>query len=392
MLNKKFAFILILLTLLLYARPFWQWFKEEAPVSSFRVVSMLPGEGNDAPFFKEEFIGPAGDMQVHVASMAELGDGTLAVVWYGGEYEGSKDTHIYFSFRPPGEGGQWAEPRGIVGRVSAGEELKRYIKKIGNPLIFADAGDRLWLLYVTVSVGGWSGSSLNVSVSHDRGKSWVPGRRLTLSPFLNVSELVRNNPVPLTGGGFVIPIYHECIGIFSELLWFYPGGDGVGLSYRKSRLTSGKGFLQPALVALSPESAAVFHRSHGNKKNIGISVTRDGGATWTAPGYLELPNPDAGISALLLSGGRVLLAYNHHRETRENLSLAVSDKDFRTWRRVTVLEETPGEAFSYPYLLPTGDGKIHLLYTWRRKRIKHVVFNEAWIRGKEGEERWVKKW
>lgn len=388
MLNKKFIFILILLTVLLYALPFWQWFNKgkDVPAPSFRVVSALPGQGNELPFMREEFIGPPGNMQVHVASMAELGDGTLAVVWYGGEYEGSKDTHIYFTLRPPGEGKRWTSPRGIVGRVSAGKELNRYIKKIGNPLIFADAGDRLWLLYVSVSVGGWSGSSLNVTVSNDRGKTWSPARRLTLSPFLNVSELVRNNPLPLTGGGFVIPIYHECIGIFSELLWFLPEGDGMGLKYRKTRLTRGKEFLQPAVVALSPDSIVAFHRGHGSTKNIGMSYSKDGGETWTVPGYIDLPNPDAGINAILLSDGRVLLAYNHHGETRENLSLAVSDNNLQGWRRVAVLEETPGEAFSYPYILPTRDGKIHLLYTWRRKRIKHVIFNEAWIHKQENEE------
>jgi len=390
--NKKFVFILILLTLLLYARPFWQWFqaKKGAPGPSFHVVSALPGATNERPFMKEEFIGPPGAMQVHAASMAELGDGTLAAVWYGGEYEGSKDTRIYFTTRvprAPGEEGEWSLPRGIVDRVSAGKELKRYIKKTGNPLIFSGPGDRLWLIYVTVSVGGWSGSALNVTVSHDRGRNWAPGRRLTLSPFFNVSELVRNNPLPLTGGGYVIPIYHECIGIFSELLWFFPKSDGKGLNYRKTRLTWGKRFLQPTIVALSPDSAVTFHRGHGVRKNIGMSFGEDGGETWTAPGYIELPNPDAGIAALLLSDGRVLLAYNHHRETRENLSLAVSDRGFRSWRRAAVLEDTPGEEFSYPYLLPTGDGSIHLVYTWKRQRIKHVVFNEAWLHKQVSDER-----
>ena len=343
----------------------------------------------------EEFISPLGDIQVHVASIAELRDGTLAAVWYGGEYEGAAGTLIYFTTRAPGENREWKQPRGIVSRDTASLELNRYIKKIGNPVIFTDARDRLWLLYVTVSIGGWSGSSLNAKISENHGITWSKSKRLTLSPFFNVSELVRNNPQPLTNGGFVVPIYHECIGTFSELLWLRPGTDGKGFKYDKTRLTWGKRFIQPSMVALAPGTAAVFFRSHRSNSRIARSSSNDTGRTWTAPQYSDLPNPGAGINALVLPGNRMLLAYNHHKQTRENLSLAVSKREpteyterhrkknktkkDQAWRRVVVLEDTPGEEFSYPYMLRTRGGKIHLVYTWRRKRVKHVVFNEAWI-------------
>jgi predicted neuraminidase len=403
--SKRLVLILILAVLLLYAWPLWQWIhthtqkqNQKPAVFIFESPSLEIQKDNKKPFMMEEFISPVGDIQVHVASIAEQRDGTLAAVWYGGKYEGAADTLIYFTTRAPGENREWTQPRGIVSRSSASLELNRYIKKIGNPVIFTDAEDRLRLLYVTVSIGGWSDSSLNIKTSKNGGITWSKSQRLTLSPFFNVSELVRNNPQPLTNGGFVVPIYHECIGTFSELLWLWPGVDGTTFKYYKTRLTWGKRFIQPSMVALAPDAAAVFFRSHRSNSNIAWSLSNDTGRTWTAPQYIDLPNPGAGINALLLSGNRVLLVYNDSKYSRERLALAISSveeptsygntdqhrkknkkKKNQTWRRVVILEDTPGEEFSYPYMLRTGDGKIQLVYTWRRKRIKHVVFNEAWI-------------
>ena len=88
-----------------------------------------------------------------------------------------------------------------------------------------------------------------------------------------------------------------------------------------------------------------------------------------------LPNPSAGIDALRLADGRFLLVYNPTPSSRSRLELAVS-RDGKSWRSVATLENGAGE-YSYPALIQSGDGRVHVTYTWRRERIKHVVLDPA---------------
>ncbi len=369
----------LLLAILAGAAYAWAYWNSPLPSPPhFRVDHVPRPQHRAAPIMTRDFVAvaPIGAM-AHAASIAELADGTLAAVWYSGSKEGGSDVRIFFASRRPGENESWSTPRPLVTRESASRELNRFIKTLGNPLIFVDTRNRLWLMFVTVTVGGWSGASLNVKTSSDGGVSWTPSRRLTLSPCLNVSELVRNNPVPLVDGGFAIPIYHEFLGRFPELLWLWT--DTGRVRWRKSRMLGGRSFIQPAVVPFDARSALALYRNTSSTGAVGVSVTDDVGATWSPARFLELPNPDAAVDALLLSDGNILLAFNDSNVDRHDLSLAVSGDRGASWTRIATLENKPGHHFSYPYLLRGRDGLIHLVYTWRLQRIAHITLNESWI-------------
>ena len=75
-----------------------------------------------------------------------------------------------------------------------------------------------------------------------------------------------------------------------------------------------------------------------------------------------------------MRNGTIALVYNHTKHGRTPLNLALSSDDGNTWGFPHVLEDAPGE-FSYPAVIQSSDGMLHITYTWKRKRIKHVVIN-----------------
>jgi predicted neuraminidase len=333
---------------------------------------------HEQPFFKEEFINASQKLAfVHVASIAELADHTLAALWYGGPYEYSKENTVYFAKQLDGV---WLEPRAIMTAYQAENELGRPIKCLGNPLFLPNPDGSLRLLFVTIAMGKWSGSQLNSALSKDEGVSWSPARRMTLSPFFNFSELVRNRPIP-TSDGWCVPIYQEFLGKFPELLWLRES-DGHLLA-RKSRVAGGCSTLQPSLIPLDEKRVVLLLRDNTPQKKVFVSRTDDGGRSWSKPVATNLPNPDAGISGLRLPDGRLLLAYNDSTSKRNNLALAISTDEGATWQRLAMLENDPNKSFSYPYLIQSSDGLIHLAYSWSGTRIKMVSFNTAWVHSRE---------
>ena len=52
----------------------------------------------------------------------------------------------------------------------------------------------------------------------------------------------------------------------------------------------------------------------------------------------------------------------------------------KTWQAALVLEDEPKNQYSYPAVIQTADGKVHVSYTWRRERIKHVVIDPRKLR------------
>jgi predicted neuraminidase len=267
----------------------------------------------------------------------------------------------------------------IVDRATAQAELGRSIRKVGNAVLFPDRHGTLWLVYVTVTVGGWSGSALNVKSSRDDGRTWSVSQRLTANPLFNFSSLVRNKPIYAADGRIGLPIYHEFFSTYPQMLWLTPGVDGRLQDYEVRSVSQGRGLIQPALVSFGDSRVAMFLRDHTAQRKLRTAWSEDGGWTWSPPTAGALVNPDAAVDALRLRDGRMLLAYNDAPSGRENLRLAISSDEGKSWQPGPLIEQEPAQEFSYPHLTEDRLGHVHLTYTWKRQRIKHVEFNAAWL-------------
>ncbi len=339
----------------------------------------VAGWPDAVPHFAHGWVSPpAHTRSAHGSSLCALPSGDLLAIWYGGSREGGTDVSLYTS-RLPAAGGGWTPPRLEMDRVMAQQELDRVIKKVGNAVVFPDPRGLLWMVYVSVSVGGWSGSALNVRISDDDGRTWTASERLTLNPFLNLSTLVRNKPIFARDGRIGLPVYHEMAAKFPQILWLTPGANGRLADYRVRNLPGQAGLIQPALVPLDENRVLMLLRDRSADRLMHLSLSQDAGWTWSAARHTDLPNPDAAVDGLRLRDGRILIVYNHASSGRENLRLAVSSDQGRSWRSGAVIEEAPEAEYSYPTLAEDREGRIHLTYTWRRERIRHASFNVAWL-------------
>jgi len=77
--------------------------------------------------------------------------------------------------------------------------------------------------------------------------------------------------------------------------------------------------------------------------------------------------------------GTIVLIFNNTAEGRTPLHVGLSDDDGTTWPVIKPLETDPGE-YSYPSVLQSQDGLIHVVYTYRRQTIKHVAFDLEYVR------------
>ena len=376
-----------------------------------------------APQFASDFASSATDRFVHAASVAALPDGRLLSVWFGGSREGAGDVNIFGAFYDPAAR-RWGEERVLATTRGTGLALQRFVRKLGNPVVSQAPDGKLWLFYVSVSMGGWAGSALNASHSLDGGASWSAPRRLITSPFFNISTLVKGTPFYYRDGSIGLPVYHEFLGKFAELLRL----DGDGNVLDKARISHGKHSLQPVIVASGPADAVALMRYAGeHPKRLLTSHTRDGGRHWQRPGKVAVANSNAAVAAVRMPNGAILGVMNDLDDGRHRLSLLVSRDDGDSWQRLTELEDsadfggdrvprqtyTPALqqkmlhsssrspslwaryrakldrrvcsdsgcrfVFDYPFMIQAPDGEYHIVYSWNKSFIKHVRFNQAWV-------------
>jgi predicted neuraminidase len=336
-------------------------------VSAISVGASLAAEGlpplsSSAPdptflVIKSEFIfEKAPFASCHASTIAETPHGLVAA-WFGGSAEGRPDVGIWVSRHG---GRAWATPIEVAtGANQAGGGAR---VPCWNPVLYQTPNGPLLLFFKAgPSPSRWWGL---LTVSEDGGRTWAPPRRLP-EGFLGP---VKNKPIRLSDGSLLCPSSTEDDGWRVHL----ERTADLGRTWTKTApLNDGLQFaaIQPTILFHPGGRIQLLCRSRQGR--ITECWSLDGGKSWQPMRATGLPNPNSGIDAVTLRDGRQVLVYNPTTSERTPLALAVSN-DGREWKTAVVLENGPGE-FSYPAVIQAADGLIHVTYTWKRERIKHVV-------------------
>lgn len=315
------------------------------------------GSSEQVGYVKSEFLFENPSFRsCHASTIVETGSGLVAA-WFGGTAEGKLDVGIWMSRH---DGQKWSEP---VEVANGSDEKKRIQYPCWNPVLFQPKMGPLFLFYkVGPSPSSWWGMLMT---STDNGRTWSDSKRLPngiLGP-------IRNKPVELMGGLVLSGSSTENAGWQVHM----ERGSTSGRSWsRTERLNGAMEFsaIQPTILAHGTDAIQILCRT--KQRRISESWSENGGETWGRMTATELPNPNSAIDAVLLRDGRSLLVYNHSDRSREILNVAISPTGKR-WYAALVLENEPGSEFSYPAVIQTRDGSVHITYTWKRERIKHVV-------------------
>jgi predicted neuraminidase len=304
----------------------------------------------------------------HASTIVETDKGELIAAWFGGTAEKNPDVGIWVS-RFEKEKNTWTTPVEVANGVQPdGPRVPTW-----NPVLFQPRGGAALMLFYKVgpTPETWWGE---LRTSTDGGRTWSAARRLPDGIF----GPIKNKPVQLADGTILSPTSDETPEKPSKWRVYFERSNDGGQTWTKTP------FLNDGLQLSAIQPSILFHDRPGSPPGLqAVGRTRQGkvftvssddsGKTWGEMSLLDVPNPSAGTDAVTLRDRRHLLVCNPVPRGRTPLAVFVSDNG-RDWKRTVTLENEPGE-YSYPAIIQTADGQIHITYTWKRQRIKHVVLN-----------------
>ena len=358
----------------------------------------------------DAFIPPMGQ-QGHAANLAELPNGGLLCAWFAGSREGTNDINIALSRLPRGAE-RWTEP------VWGSEDATRSEQ---NPVLFLAPDGKLWLLYTAQETRGcaWAEWQRRVAegeaeggftmqwtaiirrrLSTDGGQTWGPVETFMSEP----GSFCRQPMVVLSNGDWLFPIYYSVedrtvadTGDYSAMQI----SEDAGRTWTEYPVPDSGGRIQASVLELDPGQLIAFFRSR-SADNVYVSRSVDYGRTWTQPERTVLPNNNSSIQAVKLVSGNIAIVFNHAGggsdptqvvwpRVRYPITVALSEDGGQTWpymRHIDTGDDFAGtenrplnRRCSYPSVLQTRDGFIHVAYSYRgRQCIKYVRFAEDWIR------------
>lgn len=336
--------------------------------------------------------------ECHSPSIIQLRNGDLLTTYFGGTKERNPDVCIWISRKAKGET-EWQVPQLVADGVYCEgvrsafneEDIKGGLtrKACWNPVLFETPEGELLLFYkIGSNVADWTGWLVR---SKNNGKSWSKPEALPkgfLGPIKNKPVIVDNKiicPSSTEAGGWKLhfeisddwgrtwrmvgPLQAE-----KALRTQYIAPDGLwGDSTKLEPLVT----IQPTILQHSDGKLQALARTRNGF--MATTYSEDKGETWSKVTLIrKLPQNNSGIDAVTAADGRHYLIYNNFytipstpKGVRTPLDIACS-ADGKEWRHVICLEDSPVKQYSYPAIIQGDDGMLHVVYTWRRERIKYV--------------------
>lgn len=311
---------------------------------------------------KSEFIFEDGPHALcHAATIEETPSGLVAA-WFGGTKEGHKDVKIWSSCETDAG---WTRPQ-----IAADGERSNGHWPCWNPVMVMEGGTLR--LYYKVGNKPWDGWWGEFKDSVNDGAEWGLPQKLP-DGFLGP---VKNRPIFTSDGSLLCGSSTEAGGRRGWRVHFeirLPDGQWIKRGVPESPAVYDA--IQPTFLRHGDRSIQALCRN--SRGPILETWSYNDGIDWSPLQPTSLPNPNSGIAALTLKDGRHLLCYHpiarRRRFAGEKLTplvIAMSD-DGVTWNTVCSLESDASD-YSYPTVMQSADGKVHIVYTWQWTRIKHV--------------------
>jgi predicted neuraminidase len=323
----------------------------------------------------------------HAANFLVLPNGDLLLTYYAGIYERGADESIVLSRLAKGSS-KWTEP--VVASHHADWANQ-------NPLLFLAPDKSVWLFHTTQKGGHDQTKDIVYGLkSTDEGHTW--SEPITVFPQLG---LYTRQPLVVFQNKWLFPVYHSAGGSITSNAQkdhsYVEVSSDSGTTWKECDIAGSGGYVQMNIVQISADHLVAFYRSRFADW-IYKSESSDG-CTWSNPEATALPNNNASIQAIALKDGHLAMIFNNtqaelkpeHADTgsRRILSMALSEDGGKTWPWIRDIENPvisepilPLEdaEYSYPSIVQSADGMIHVAYTFRRETIKYMKFSEDWIR------------
>ncbi|MCP9755419.1 exo-alpha-sialidase [Lacihabitans sp. CCS-44] len=365
-----------------------------------------------SPIIHSSLVFPLQEKHVHASSLVVLPNDDKLIVWFEGSGERTSDDVKIMGSRLEKSKNKWSEPFLMADTPNIPD---------CNPVLFLNAKNQLFLVWIAVQANKWEQSILRYKISSNYQNSgppvWDWQDNILLKPndsfavevekklkelpeltagwagyaakyddmIMEASKdpvkrsfgwMTRIKPLILADGKIVLPLYSD--GFNMSLMAI---SEDHGQSWRPSSPLVGRGPIQPAIIKKKNGHLFALLRDSGDEPSrVQKSESYDEGETWTAATKTDIPNT-ASVELLVLKDGRWAFVGNDQTDGRYRLSLYLSDNEGQTWERKYDIENdsTKKKSYSYPSLIQSSDGNLHISYSFHEekmiKSIKYIILN-----------------